>query len=76
MSASRREIYRAGYTYVVTRRIVQFRTKTVLRVRVVCYKGLALKSSTPVWNKHQDYVHLAEGDKVFHGHIAKIGNTR
>lgn len=72
MSASTREIYRKGHTYIVTRRIIQRKNETVLRVRVRGYNGLAYKSSKPVLNEFRDYVHLAEGDAVFARHIAKI----
>jgi hypothetical protein len=69
---NRKEIYRRGFTYVVSRRIVQFKDKTVLRVRVAAYKGLDTRTN-PVWNEYRDYVSVAEGDSVFHKHIEKIG---
>jgi len=72
MAANTREIYRKGYTYVITRRIIQRPEETVLRVRVRCYKGLACKGDTPEWNRFEDYVHLAKGDAVYAGHIRKI----
>jgi hypothetical protein len=73
MAANSREIYAKGYTYVITRRIIQRPTETVLRVRVRVYKGLDThKSVKPVRNEHRDYVHLAQGDAIYAGHIAKI----
>lgn len=72
MAANTREIARKGYTYIITRRIIQRPNQTVLRVRVRCYKGFAYKGDTPVWNKFEDYVHLAQGDAVYAGHIRKI----
>lgn len=72
MAANTREISRKGYTYIVTRRIIQRRNETVLRVRVRGYKGFAYKGDTPVMNEFRDYVHVATGDAVYAGHIAKI----
>ena len=68
---NRKEIYRKGYTYVVTRRIVQRKTETVLRVRVRACRGLLL-SGTPVLNEFRDYPSVCEGDMVFSRHIARI----
>lgn len=70
--ASTKEIYAKGYTYVVTRRIIQRPTETVLRVRVRAYKGMALKGKEPALNEFRDYVHLAEGDAIYAGHIKKL----
>lgn len=72
MAANTREISRKGYTYIVTRRIIQRKDSTVLRVRVRGYKGFAYKGDKPVLNEFRDYVHMAEGDAVFARHIKKI----
>lgn len=65
---NRKVISGKGYTYLITRRIVQRKTETVLRVRVRAYEGL-LTSGTPVENEYRDYVHVAEGDQKFHSFI-------
>jgi hypothetical protein len=70
--ANRQEIFRKGFTYVITRRIVQRKTSTVLRVRVTAYKGMAIRSKTPEFNEYRDYASIAEGDMVYARHIDKI----
>lgn len=70
--ASTKEIYAKGHTYVVTRRIIQRPTQTVLRVRVRAYAGMAITGKKPVLNEFRDYVHLAEGDAIYAGHIKKL----
>lgn len=70
--ASTKEIYAKGYTYVITRRIIQRPTQTVLRVRVRAYRGMAIPSKKPELNEFRDYVSIAEGDAVYAGHIKKI----
>lgn len=66
---NRKEIYGKGYTYVITRRIVQLSTGTVLRVRVRAYKGVNTATS-PVKNDFKDYKILVEGDAAF-GRVVK-----
>jgi hypothetical protein len=74
MSANSKEIYRKGYTYVITRRIIQRKTSTVLRVRVVAYKGV-IAYGQPVMNEYRDYISFAEGDIIYARHIKKIENV-
>ncbi len=67
------EISGKGCTYKITRRIIQRRTETVLRVRVQGWDRLMVcKGDEPVLNEHRDYVHITEGDAAFNRHIAKI----
>lgn len=61
---NRHEIYGKGYTYVVTRRIIQRKNGTVLRVRFQAFAGV-LASGQPVVNDFRDYGHLAAGDAAF-----------
>lgn len=68
-----KEIYRKGHMYVVTRRIIQRKDSTVLRVRVRAWTGL-ITTGAPMLNEYRDYAggDMARGDMVFFGHIAKI----
>lgn len=68
---NRKEIYRQGFIYLVTRRIIQRRYETVLRVRVQAWKGITMRGE-PVLNEYRDYTSFAKGDMVFARHIAKI----
>lgn len=79
---NRKEISGKGYVYVITRRIVQRKNETVLRVRVKAYRGsfpgegkktvpqLLAKRGDMVMNDFKDYKILAEGDAAF-GRIVK-----
>lgn len=71
MAGSTKEIYRRGYTYEVTRRVIQRSTGTVLRVRVRAWEGL-LAIGKPEMDEFRDYPRIAEGDTVFFGHINRI----
>jgi hypothetical protein len=69
---NRKEISGKGHTYVITRRLIQRKTQTVLRVRVSAYKGFIYKGSEPAWTDHRDYVSVAEGDTMFARQIAHV----
>lgn len=70
--ASTKELYGKGFTYLVTRRIIQRRDSTVLRVRVSCFKGLRFSKDQPVWTDFRDFTSLAEGDTQYQKQIKRI----
>ncbi len=70
--ASTKEIYGKGYTYLITRRIIQRRDSTVLRVRVSCFKGLRFSKDQPVWTDFRDFASVAEGDGQYAKQIKRI----
>lgn len=67
----RKEIYTKGHLYVVTRRIIQRKTSTVLRVRIRAFKGGSMRGE-PQMNEYTDYGHLGEGDAAFHRIVANV----
>lgn len=73
MAANTTEIYGKGYTYIVTRRTVQTKTQTKVRVRVRCWEG-PIAFGTPLWNEFRDYGpgEWSRGDEKYDQHIKKI----
>ncbi len=70
-TGNRKEIVAKGHLYVVTRRIIQRKASTVLRVRVQVYKGL-IPHGDPEMNESRDYEHLGKGDAAFHRIIRQV----
>lgn len=70
---NRKEIYRRGYTYIVTRRFLDKSTGR-MRVRVTAYKGLLAVTDRQMWTDYRDFDDMHEGDRIFGRHIATLSN--
>jgi hypothetical protein len=68
-----KELYGKGYTYKITRRTIQHKNETVIRVRVRAWAG-PLCEGTPEMNEYRDYEgkDMAMGDELFFRQIKVI----
>lgn len=61
---NRFETYRAGHTYVITRRFLDKATGR-MRVRVMIYRGIMIKPDAKVHDEFRDYADMHDGDAMF-----------
>ena len=61
---NRFETYRAGHTYVITRRFLDKATGR-MRVRVAIYRGIMIKPDAKVLDQFKDFDDMHAGDTMF-----------
>lgn len=61
---NRYETYRAGHTYVITRRFLD-KTTGKMRVRVAVYRGIMVKAEAKVLDQFKDFEDMHAGDASF-----------
>jgi hypothetical protein len=61
---NRFETYRAGHTYVITRRFLNKITGK-MRVRVAVYRGIMVKADAKVLDQFKDFDDMHAGDACF-----------